>query len=300
MRHLALSLLFLFGCAPEADDDLALEDSEQTLTATPPSIANGTRTTVASIRGAENLLFTRDNRLFVSGDDGVFELQPNGKDSFKTVKRTTASGCSFGGLAEARGTLYVNCNGNGNQLFAAPLVAEPSFVSIGALTGGGNANGLAADDQGRLYVAFTGGDKIARITTAPSNPLAIATQETFQQGSGVLSNGLAQYAGTLFWTDSVVIKRRSLTSTTVTNIVTQFSYFDDLRVDANGILAADFTGGVVRAYDTHGKSLGSTPPFVFNGPTSVVRSNGRASNLDANTLVVTERLGNRVSIYKPR
>jgi len=73
---------------------------------------------------------------------------------------------------------------------------------------------------------------------------------------------------------------------------------DDLNVDREGILVADFLGGVLRAYDPAGQAT-AVSTVKFDGPSSVSRALGRAG-FSSSAVVVTERNANRVSLYEPR
>ncbi|MDQ5982599.1 MAG: hypothetical protein QG549_596 [Patescibacteria group bacterium] len=70
------------------------------------------------------------------------------------------------------------------------------------------------------------------------------------------------------------------------------SFFDDLSVDSTGILAADYTNGVIRNYDLNGRSLG-TIGQKLNGPSSVTQAR---APFPVNSYIVTERGANQVSL----
>jgi hypothetical protein len=303
LRLLTLSMA-LTGCAAELEgeeEELELDVQEQALTS--ESLASGTRTTIASVIGAENQLFTSTGRLFVTGDKGIYELKKKPDGTFERIvaaPEQKSPFCQFGGITEARGLLYANCYGvTDSWLFAAKLEQTVSFRSIAMLNGRGLANGLTSDAQGRLYIATTLQNQILRFTTAQNDPFTVATRETFQNNSGALTNGLKHYEGVIYWSDGAAIKKNTVDRyySGPPTVVADFAYFDDLHVDASGYLITDYTGNVLRAYDSRGRAT-SVSPRSFNGPSSVGRALGRAG-LGPRTLVITERGGNRVSIFEP-
>jgi hypothetical protein len=308
MNHLGRALLLAASaalsmhCAPVDDDELELSSTEAALDAVGPSLGTGKYTVLASVIGAENQLFA-GGRLFITGDKGVYELRKNAAGTYDRVTlapEQTSPFCQFGGITELKGTLYVNCYGvTQSFIFAAALTATPSFRAIYTLDGTGFANGLTSDDSGRLYVATTFQDQILRLFPSPTNPFVIATREVYQKKSGVLTNGLAHHADSIYWTDTAVIKRNTVDRAFATfkQVVVDAAYFDDLHVDASGILAADAGNNVLRAYSLAGKATGVSKQ-KFGGPSSVGRALGRAG-FSQNALIVTERTGNKVSLFEP-
>jgi hypothetical protein len=86
------------------------------------------RPLVSGINAAENLLFTTSGRLFVIGDDGIFEIVQAGM-SYRSLARHTGESCHVGGIVEVSSTLYANCydmDKTISNLFAAQLNAEPA------------------------------------------------------------------------------------------------------------------------------------------------------------------------------
>jgi hypothetical protein len=293
------------ACASE-DEDQELEPLAQTtqaVTNVGPSLANGVRTTIASVTGAENQVFTSTGRLFVTGDKGIYELRKQADDTFELIVRASEQKspfCQFGGITEARGALYANCYGiTDSYLFAAILSDEPTFASIAKLSGNGFANGMTSDAAGRVYVATTFQDQILRFTLSQSDPLVVAKREVWQKGSGAFTNGLAYFADNLYWSDVGAIKRN--TSDKQLNrpqtVINELTFFDDLLVDESGFLITDFIGNVLRAYGNDKRPTGQTKK-LFDGPSSVRRALGRAG-LRQDAIVVTERNANRVSVFEP-
>lgn len=298
MNKLAWILALLCIHCADVDDELASSTSE--LVSALPDLSNGTKRNLAQMWGAENLLFTSAGKLLVTGDKGVFELKPKGDGE---VERITLIGeqkspsCAFGGITEARGTLYVNCYGfDKSYLYAAPLSATPSFRAIATFSDIPVGNGLTSDAQGRLYIADTWGHRIWRVTLG-SDPLTVASRSVWRSGQPWdLINGIAHHAGSIYWTNGFQI-RRSPVEGTRDEVLVALGVFDDLSVDDAGILVTDPGNGWVSAYSLTGALL-SNSKKSFGGPSQVKRALGRAG-FEAETLIVTERSGNRVSAYEP-
>ncbi len=307
-RLLISTLLGLLGCAELATDNgeaqpALLADSAQVASA-PGRLANATRKTlVEGIPAAENLLISSDQQLFVSGDEGIYQLQRGASGAFSADKLVASDGCAFGGLTEARGTLYANCYAFGDSyLYAATLGPRPSFKRIATLSGVLLANGLSADALGRLYVACTGQDQILRLTTRAGDPLSVDKQEVWLSGSGLFTNGLEYYAGTLYWSDATTIKSARISASgapgLVRSLAARLTFFDDLAVDARELLVADYLGGAVRAYGAFGRETDATT-VALASPSAVIRAKGKLGFSDQ-ALLVTEKGANRVSVIEPQ
>lgn len=259
-----------------------------------------TKFVLMSLPSAENQIYTKDNRHFVTGSNGIFELIAQSNNSATAVQRAQKQKCPFGGIAEAAGYLYVNCSTNfgTSYLYAAKLTAVPSFTKIYTYNSVSLPNGLTSDNNGRLYVASTFKNQILRLTPSAKNPLAIARTETWLSTSGTFTNGIKYANNYVYWSDATTVKRAALkkdgTPDITKNIFSSLSlsFFDDLSVDNNGILAADYTNGVIRSYDLNGRSLG-TIGKKLNGPSSVIRAR---APFPANSYIVTERGANQVSL----
>src|SRR5688572_2852559 len=105
----AFAVLSVNCAAVQGEEPEELASSSAELT-TAPRLGAGTRTKLASIPAAENQLFTSTDRLLITGDTGIFEIkQKSGGGWEASVVKGAQSSCRFGGIAESRGTLYVNC-----------------------------------------------------------------------------------------------------------------------------------------------------------------------------------------------
>jgi hypothetical protein len=297
------------SCA-EVDSDLdsvalQAEPAAQTaaLARTDTPLGGGTRTTlVEGIKAAENLYIASDDRVYITGDEGIYLLLRNADASFRADKLASPAGCAFGGITEARGTLYANCYAFGDSfVYAAKLSERPQFKRIHTLRGILVANGLTADSAGRLYVGCSGQDQILRLTPG-TDSLTIAKQEVWLKGSGLLTNGVKIFASTVYWTDSIYIKSARLQSDgqpgTTRTLAQRLTFFDDLFVDAQGVLVADWLGGALRTYGWLGIETDATTTAIA-APSAVVRAKGRAG-FSTRALLLTEKDANRVALFEPR
>jgi hypothetical protein len=271
-------------------------------------LERGTRETlVDGITSVENILFTSDGRLFASGDDGIFELQRDATSHAFTKTNLHPGGtCKFGGMVELGDALYANCyDGTDSFVYAGVLTAHPTFASIFTLKGVALANGLAADQQGGLYVTVTIQGSILRVQLAKDDPFKVTGQETWLSNTGpggTLPNGIKivgdwMYYDDLFGTLSRVSVSRKPRNPQV--LIHEFAWFDDLFVDGRGILVADYFFGAVRAYDLNGRALSATALGTFTNPSAVLPADSRLG-LAASDLIVTEKGANRISIFHAR
>jgi hypothetical protein len=265
-------------------------------------LGRGTRETlVDGITSVENILFSSDGRLFATGDDGIFELTRDANGGFTKTNLRPGSGCKWGGMVELGDALYSNCyDGTDSFLYAGVLTAQPTLSAIYMMKGTAVANGLAADDNGDLYVTTTLQGSILRLKLAENDPFTVKSQETWlaNTGGGV-PNGLKIVDDQLYYGDLFgLLSQLSANGKprTPAPFVREFAWFDDLWVDGRGILVADYFFGAVRAYDTRGRALGNTALGVFTNPSAVLPADSRLG-LGASDLIVTEKGANRVSIF---
>jgi hypothetical protein len=262
-----------------------------------------TQVLVDGVAAAENLIFTEEGRLFVTGDNGVFELRRDASGAMQAMTVASAPYCKFSGLAEVGTVLYAACYDlTDSYLFAAALTPTPQFERIDTMTGVQLANGLAADTAGNLYVAATIQGEILRLTTAPGDPFTVSSLETWLPNSGVLTDGLKFFASSLFWTSGGTISRVPILANgaagSTSTVVTRLTIFDDLFVsDAGGILAADYTAGALDAFDLYGLAVGQTTTPMTN-PSALAPALGRVG-FGPNDIVFTEKGANRVSVFRP-
>lgn len=258
------------------------------------------KTNLAAVTAAENQTYTTGNRLFVTGNDGIFEIVGNTKGSATIIQRAPKQDCAFGGIVEVSGVLYANCyEFTASHIYAAKIDASPSFKRVYSLKGTLLANGLTADDSGRLYMACTFNGKILRLTPSAENPLEITRVGTWLGQSGLFTNGIKYANGSIYWTNGPAVKRATLNADgspgNQKTLLNALAYFDDLAVDNTGMAVADYTAGAIRSYDLNGNNTG-TIATGLNGPSSVQQAR---APFPVGSLIVTQRGGNQVTLVTP-
>ncbi len=315
---LALALM-LSACG--GDDGTATEpvaiDPAQLCVAS----ACGSKTRLLDIPGAENILFTPDGRLFVSGGSNVFEITRAG-DAY-AARPLLAGSCNFTGLAQRGDVLYAACFDH--QLYAAKLTAAPELQAIHALSGMSAPNGMATGPDGELYIndgpISTSGlptPQVVRLKFDPADPLHVTEQVQWLGGDRVsFPNGIARSGRTLFITDSSllplalgVIKRIDIQddgSAGPTTVIANFlSLPDDLSVVGDSLLVALYTNGYIALVKQDGSGVtAQTDLLSFDSPSQV--NSGQPPLFDPLDILVTEKgllipnelpFGNALSVYR--
>ncbi len=302
---------------PDAHPTPVAESGVDTGTATPVadaapldggtgSLGCSTRTTlVGGVTSAENLLFlSGTGRLFVSGDDGIFEVTRGTGASVSLTKLTPSATCKFGGMTQVGAVVFANCYDlSDSHLYAANVDETSMFDSLYDLPGVQLANGLTSDSLGQLYIASTFDGRILRLTLSASGPLKI-TDETDLGGlpTPFAPNGIKQFNGSIYLTSGAELWKAGIPEadggSDFKKLVTAPSYLDDLFVTESTIYVADFGGPAVLAYGLDGTEQGATPKGLLANPSSVVPALGRLG-LGQDDLVVTEKPADRVAVVHP-
>ncbi len=270
------------------------------------------KTLVDGITAAEDLLFSGDERLFVTGNDGVYELTRDPSGTVQAANLLAGQSCVFTGIVEVLTTLYAVCADYTNSyLYAAALAgapAAPTFRKVYTLTGTVLANEIAADPDGRIYVAASLQGKILRLQLSPTDPFTVSAQETWlSTPSGIFPNGVKYLDSRIYWTDSLggsvsqaYILRDGTAGPISTFIDLDDGFFDDLYVNSNGtVLVASYLLGYVRAYGPPplGGLIAQTPPGAFTNPADVLPAHGRFG-LGEGDLLVADKGANRVVQFR--
>jgi hypothetical protein len=173
---------------------------------------------------------------------------------------------------------------------------------VATLTGTNLANGLTSDGADHLFVACTGQNRILRLTLSASDPLTVAKQEVWLDGSGLFTNGLKFHDSALYWTDFTAVKSARVQDDgrpgRVRTLAQRLTFLDDLFVDAQGVLVADWLGGALRVFGALGLEQDRTR-IALDMPSAVIRAQGRAG-FSRHALVVTEKNANRVTLFEPQ
>ena len=275
----------------------------------------GEKTVLLDIPDAENLLFSPEGRLFVSGGLNVYEVSRNG-DAYQARPLLDGSD-NFTGLALRGDVLYAN--GFSGRLYAARLSANPSLRAIHEL-GLTSANGLASGPDGELYAvngpaALT--PKIVRLRLDPTDPFRVLEQSdwlSFTPGSS-FPNGLQIRGRTLYYSESAPtalgrIRKLDIgrdgqpgTAATVASLGTSLP--DDFSLVGDAILAAYFTDGRIGLFAADGERLAQTGLGSFQSPSQARL--GQPPLFAATDLLVTEkgllgdnnsRIGNVLSVFR--
>ncbi len=265
----------------------------------------GERTVLLDIPGAENLTFSPDGRLFVSGGSGVFEITRGADGQLRTTTISTETR-GYTGLA-VRGDVLYAISGDG-RVWATQLTPTPQLQTIHQMSGMCIANGTTLGADGNLYVVdeplnFCVPDpKIKRLVISDADPLQIVSEEVWVQGSalGTLSfgvgnvlrfpNGLQSDGRQFFGTDGGSIYTVELQDDgqagAVTPIYFTVDVHDDLGLVPDGVLLADFLTGRISLISRDGELLQATAPGTFTFPSSVRM--GRPPLFEPTDILVTE------------
>jgi sugar lactone lactonase YvrE len=282
----------------------------------------GTRTVLLDIPGAENLLFTPEGRLFVSGSENVYEVTRDGDGTWQATPLSAAE-CNFTGLAQIGQTLYANCFDG--QLFAATLTGTPALAPIHDL-GIAAANGLADGPDGELYVvngplspSALPDPKILRVDLDPADPLAVLAQiDWLLTGDLTFPNGIQRRGRTLYFTQSETLDAApgKLMQVEVqadgsagepVGIGFFDTILDDFGLAGDRFLLTDYAGGRIALMNADGDIEQETLPLSFDNPSSVKL--GRPPLFGERDLVITETgvvgfpptpgYGNLLSVFTP-
>ena len=294
-----LALIGAVCTSARADSIAPATGAELAPTQSLEALAHGTRSVLVSdVPTAENLLFLADGRLLVSGDKGLYQLTRDPSGAVRARNLAPAAPCAFGAMVEVRGLVYANCY----DFFRAFVYVSPleplAFTEAVEVASTSMANGLASDGE-HLYLSATLQSKIVRISIDPDDGRRLFGQTLFVSGlDAPLPNGLKVHEGALYWNDLMAVKVMPLDrSRRPSTLVVRPSVLDDLQVDTRGLVVADYLGNVLVAYDATGQKRAETPQ-VFRSPSAVAAARGRFG-LGPDDLVVTERGGGVVSVYRP-
>jgi hypothetical protein len=280
----------------------------------------GSKTKLLDIPSAENILFTPEGRLFVSGGTNVFEITRDA--SGWHAKPISATSGNFTGLAQIGNVLYANCfDGN---LYAATLTQTPVLLPIHAL-GLASPNGLTTGPNGELYVvngplstSSLPDPKIVRLKLDPANPLHVVEQIDWLTAGLSFPNGIQRRGTTLFFSDSSavppqlgLIKTVEILANGSAGVPQTFASFnglpDDFTFAGDKILAVSYSNGQIFLIGADGQVQSQTNPLGFDNPSQVRQ--GQTPLFASNELLVTEKgilglpptpgYGNVLSVFRP-
>jgi len=305
---LAAILLSLFlaacnsGSGPRGDSAAATEPDPAKLCITTDC---GTREVLLRVPEAENLVFSDDGRLFVSGEE-LYEIVKKGDGSFEAVVIPTEGthSASLGGLAIRDGVLYMNDESE-RGLWAGRLQPDLRMQKIHTHSGSPTPNGLAFGPDGALYSTsgptpdFTTLTSVTRLHLDPADPYKVlSVEKVFGMPELPGANGLVLKGNTFYIVgylsdlpqlsavhafdvaaDGTVGPLRAVASSQGT--------YDDIEVIGNRLLVANnFLNSLLMFDLDSGEQLADSGP-IFQGPTSLTW--GRPPMFSVDDLVVAER-----------
>lgn len=327
VTHLVLPLLttLLFACTGDETAGQGSQFRPGTVTTSEknsPCFNNACATLqeVLPVPDAENMVFSSEGRLFVSGGQSVVEVVKT-NNQFK-ANVVSDSICNFTGLTIARNTLYANC-GDGT-LWAGELNKTPMRLSpILSFDNMAFANGLTSSENGQTLYAVDGPistsglptPKIVKITLSASNPLKVDNQSTWLDLAGRFPNGIQRRGQLLYFTDSEIPALGRLNvvpirtdgsagmpavTATLTSLPDDFSILDD------GFAVSYFLTGQVIKLNFLGEQVDGFSPLTFSTGTSQVIQ-GQPPLFSRSDLLVTEKgilgeqdsdIGNRLTVVR--
>jgi sugar lactone lactonase YvrE len=262
---------------------------------------------VAAIESGEAMVRTDEGRIFVTGRDGTFELQGLSPDDAiltrLSVNAAVPAGCQFTGAATWGTWLFALCTtGEASYLLRARVgTAIPVLSQAAALPRIAIASGLAADNQGRLYVADSrhGGTAITQVTGATGESLEIDTISWMATTRGGFPNGLQYADGTLYVTSAGTLSAIPVGEDgepgVRRTIISHLTFLDDFQVlPRGGFLLTDHSFNRLLLVGPEGVERGSFGR-ASKGPTSVLLIGAEDGGGRPPAVLITERGRDQVS-----
>lgn len=309
--------LLLAACSSDGDDPAQGRASPAAASLCVSSDC-GSKTVLAAIPDAENLLFSGDGRLFVSGGRNVYEIRADGS-GYRAEPLAEAS-CNFTGLAILRDVLYANCFSG--ELYAARLSATPRLQRIHDYAIAA-PNGLVDGPDGELYAvngplagsALPDG-RIVRLTLDPQDPLKVMSERSWYADNLPGPNGLQRQGRNLYVSNSGPdtpgeIRRIEIGADGAPGAAARIARLDaipdDFSLLDDGLLVTHFVDGRIVVLAADGSEIARSAPLSFNAPSQV--RTGQPPLFAPTDLLVTEKgaigeqdsaQGNVLSLYRRR
>lgn len=292
-----------------------------------------TETIVSGIPDAENLFFTPEGRLFVSGGKNVFEIIQKPDGSYDKLDMFHDA-CIVEGIAQRENYIVGVCSrDNFSELLHSDLIAariepldqsqiDPEFPNrhpsmemnvIHSLSSIIIPNGVAVDAYGDVYIADYAAPKIHKVTLTDSTQ--VEDVSVWKEGVGAIVNGLKWQGDQLYFTAQLSglttaalgrVQQHSDGSAGDHEILYErrFSVLDDLLLFDGGVLLTDYLKGSIFHWKD-GEIVYETDQATFFAPTAIAE--GVPPLFGLNTFLVTEkgiignsseRLGNKLGLFQ--
>lgn len=276
----------------------------------------GEKTVLLTIPDAENLLFSGDGRLFVSGGTNVYEVTRNGTEWVATPLYDGS--CNFTGLAIRGDVLYANCfDGN---LYAARLTAQPQLQAIHAHAVAA-PNGLVDGPDHDLFLAngpfsptSLPNPQIRRLVLDPSDPMKVLSDEVWTRQGLLGPNGVQRRDRTLYVTNTGLGGLHEIRGYPINadgsagagfQVASLLELPDDFSVIGDSFLVAGFLTGRIYLIGPDGTVRSNTNLLGFSFPSQVRVA--RPPLFAATDILVTEKgilgdnaspIGNLLSVFR--
>ncbi len=318
MRGLAtasclLTALLLGACS---QDDDAPPSPPDNATALCVSADCGSKTRLLTIPDAENILFSKEGRLFVSGGTNVFEISV-GTAGFAATPLYDGS-ANFTGLAIIGNTLYANSFDG--HLYAASLTRTPQLQPIHDLALGA-PNGLVDGPAGELYLvngplapSALPDPKIVRLRLDPSDPFHVIEQTDWFSQNLLGPNGIQRRGNRLYVSNTGLGGLAEIRTVEINpdgtpggsqQLLSFIGLPDDFTLVGDQLLVANFLTGEIGYYSAEGELLASSGALSYSSPSQV--RVGQAPLFSATDVLVTEKgvigdtyspIGNALSVFR--
>jgi len=252
------------------------------------------------VNEAENLFFTEEGRLFVSGVEDIYEIE-RAADGTYTKTDHFDGDCVVEGIVRRQSYLYGVCwtlqpdLSTRAFLIAGELTDDPDFRIIAELDKDVVPNGMTVDPEGRVYVTYTTSvGQIVRLTFA--EPLALKSKELWvSQLPNV--NGIKYLDGALYVTllsealmgqfVRIAVRADGSAGKPETLYERWFAVLDDVLPFEDGFVISDFLKGTLIFWSRERGAYAETPAGTFFGPTSLAQ--GKPPMFDERQLIVAEK-----------
>jgi hypothetical protein len=265
----------------------------------PPVPGRSARTVLhQELNEAENLFFTEDGRLFVSGGEDIYEIKRAPDGTFTKTDHFDED-CLVEGIVRSGQYLYGVCTLNNDDsqpsfLIAGELSAQPVFRTIAPLDAGSIPNGMTVDAEGRIYITETLTHQIVRVTLA--SPLEVKRTEVWA-GDILFVNGIKYLDHAMYVTmlDATLVSRflripmlpDGSAGRPERLYARLLTVLDDIIVFDGGFIITDFLKGTLIFWDARRGAYAETPAQTFYGPTSLVQ--GQPPMFTERQLIVAEK-----------